>query len=380
MRYRTLCALLSLVGLLGCGSISQIGTTSQTPTPTQSTRHTYNGTASVGDFLTITIDTSAFTITYKDVSNGESGTVPYTVNADGSYAINDPAGNLVAAYEVPNYALVIEAAKTGPAQNAPSLITAVESGPISLGTFANQSFNYMQFRTTSGGVEIGSIAIDATTGQTTSYWPYGAITTGADPAFGGGTQDFNSVVEDPSGAFMTETSPASQGGGTDTIFGTANGFFVVDTPNGSILGLPKAASPSFDPSTAGTYNAIFYKKINATTGANNVETGTTSMNQATMTVTASGAVTMTDASGNNLLPAGSTLTPVAAATYLYGSAGLLQDPCWGLFTVRVTTATTQQDIFFTFQGNAVLFSSFKANSLAARGNSTYNYYYGVGLK
>jgi hypothetical protein len=58
----------------------------------------------------------------------------------------------------------------------------------------------------------------------------------------------------------------------------------------------------------------------------------------------------------------------------------LQDPCWGLFTVRVTTATTQQDIFFTFQGNAVLFSSFKANSLAAQGNSTYNYYCGVGLK
>jgi len=373
---RPFCTLLAAAGLLGCGTTLETVKTN----PPQTTTHVYNGTASVGDFLTITVDTSALTINYADVSNGESGTVSYTVNGDGSYAINDPSGNLIAAYEVPNYALVIEAAKTGPMKNTPSLITAVESGPITVATFANQSFNYMQFRTTSGGMEIGSIAIGASSGQTTSYWPYGAFTVGADPAFGGGTQDFSSVVEDPSGTFMTQTSPASQGGGTDTIFGTASGFFIVDTPNGSILGLPKAASMAFDPSTAGTYNAIFYKKINATTDANNAETGTVIMNQATMTVTASGTVTLTDGSGNNLLPAGSTLTPVGAASYLYGGAGLLQDPCWGLFTVRATTATTQQDIFFTFQGNAVLFSSFKANSLAAQQNSTYNYYYGVGLK
>jgi hypothetical protein len=379
MRYRLLCALAILAGLLGCGTASQISTTNAT-NPAQPTTHVYNGTASVGDFLTISVDTSALTITYKDISNGESGTVPYTVNANGSYAINDPTGNLVSAYEVPNYALVIEANKTGPTQSTPALITAVESGPISLSSFTNQSFNYMQFRTTSGGLEIGSIAIGATSGQTTSYWPYGAMTTGADPAFGGGTQDFSNMEEDPSGDFMTQIVPASQGGGTNTIFGTANGFFVVDTGNGSILGLPKASTMDFDPSTSGTYSAIFYKKVNAGTGANNVETGTVTMSPATLTVTPSGTVTMTDVSGNNLLPANSMLTPVAAASYLYGSAGKLQDPCWGLFTVRVTTATTQQDIFFTFQGNAVLFSSFKANSLAAQGNSTYNYYYGVGLK
>src|SRR5713101_3170852 len=87
----------------------------------------YNGTASVGDFLNITLDPVAHTLAYSNKSNGDSGTVPYTVNADGTYALNDPTGNLVAAYEVPNYALLIQAAKTGPGHNTPALITAVQS-------------------------------------------------------------------------------------------------------------------------------------------------------------------------------------------------------------------------------------------------------------
>jgi len=366
----------ALAAVVGCSTTGNVSSFSTRATP--ATR-SYNGTASVGDFLNITIDTAARTLTYTNLSNGSGGTIPYTVSADGSYALSDPNGNLIAAYEVPDYALLIEAEKAGPNQDTPALITAVESGPISLSTFANQKFNYMQFRTTSGGLEVGSITIGASSGQTTSYWPYGAVTAGADPAFHNGTQDFTSVVEAPSGTYLTQTQPASQGGGSDYIFGTANGFFIVDTPNGSIMGLPKAASPDFDPSTAGTYNAMFYKKLNASTGANNTETGTGALYQGTLTITASGTVSLTDASGNNQLPAGSTLTPVANAGYLYGS-GELQDPCWGIFTVRVTTGTTQQDIFLTFQGNAVLFSSFKANSLQAQGNSTYNYYYGVGMK
>jgi hypothetical protein len=377
VKIRILCALLVVAALVGCstpGDVSSFGAKALPAT------RSYNGTASVGDFLNITLDTDARTLTYTNLSNGSSGTIPYTVNADGSYALNDPNGNLIAAYEVPDYALLIEAEKAGPNQDTPALITAVESGPISLNTFTNQKLNYMQFRTTAGGLEVGSIAIGASSGQTTSWWPFGAISGGGDPPFHNGTQDFSSVVEAPSGTFMTQTQPASQGGGSDYIFGTANGFFIVDTPNGSILGLPKAASPNFDPSKAGTYNTMFYKKLNASTGANNIETGTGALYQGTLTVTASGTVSLIDSSGNNQLPAGSTLTPVASAGYLYGSAGELQDPCWGIFTVRVTTGVTQQDIFLTFQGNAVLFSSFKANSLQAQGNSTYNYYYGVGMK
>ena len=374
MRLRVLCCLLLLAALSGC-SLNQL-TPTPTPTPTV-TKHVYQGTASVGDFLNITIETGAKTISYTNLSNGDSGTVPYTVNANGSYALEDPNGNLTAAYEVPGYALVIEAAKAGPDHNTPALITAVESGPISLSTFANHSYNYMQFRTSSGGLEVGSVSIGATSGQNTSYWPYGALNPGAGSPFNSGTLNFSGLQEASSGTYMS--GPDGGGGsGNDYIFGTSGGFFIVDTQNGSILGLEKAAAKDFDPTVAGTYSAIFYQKTGASTGQGNVETGNPSLGQATITVTALGGVTVTDGQGKVVTQAN--LIPVADASYLFGSAGELADPCNGLFTFRVTTASSQQDVFVTFVKNAVVFSSFSANLPWTPGNSTYNYLYGVGLK
>jgi hypothetical protein len=72
------------------------------------------------------------------------------------------------------------------------------------------------------------------------------------------------------------------------------------------------------------------------------------------------------------------LTPVADAAYLFGS-NELQDPCFGLFTFRVTTATSPRDVFVSFMDRAILFSSFKVNLPWVAGN-TYDYLYGVGLK
>ena len=118
--------------------------------PAQNAARSYNGTASVGDFLTISIDASAQTITYKNYTNGETGTVPYLVNADGTYTITDPHGNLLSAYEVPGFVLMVEAANAGPNRDTESLITAVESAPASINTFAGQKFNYLQFRTAAG--------------------------------------------------------------------------------------------------------------------------------------------------------------------------------------------------------------------------------------
>jgi uncharacterized lipoprotein YajG len=59
---------LSILFLAGCNAAP---TTSTTPAS-----RSYHGTASVGDFLSITIDATAQTITYTDVSNGDSGSVP----------------------------------------------------------------------------------------------------------------------------------------------------------------------------------------------------------------------------------------------------------------------------------------------------------------
>jgi len=73
-----------------------------------------------------------------------------------------------------------------------------------------------------------------------------------------------------------------------------------------------------------------------------------------------------------------TLTPVADTDYLYGPEEL-QDPCDGLFTFRLTTATSQRDVFVTFMDRAILFSSFKG-TLPWSYTNTYDYLYGVGLK
>lgn len=70
---------------------------------------------------------------------------------------------------------------------------------------------------------------------------------------------------------------------------------------------------------------------------------------------------------------------MADTSYLYGSAGELQDPCYGVFTFRVTTASSQQDVFVTFMDRAMLFSSFKAN-LPWSSGGTYDYLYGVAVR
>lgn len=86
--------------------------------------------------------------------------MPYTVNADGTYTIADPNGNLLSAHEVPGTMIMVEAANVGPNRDTAAQLTAIESAPASLATFAGRKFNYIQFRTTAGGVALGTISID----------------------------------------------------------------------------------------------------------------------------------------------------------------------------------------------------------------------------
>lgn len=333
----------------------------------------YSGTASVGDFLSITLDPRAQTLSYKNYSNGDAGTVPYTVNADGTDTLNDPNGNLASAFELPNYALLIEAYKVGPNHNSLALVTAVQASPITLASLTSQEYNYMQFRTSSGGLEAGSVSIDALGNVTTSsYWPYGALGMGqATDAFTSSSFLGSAIEQDPSGKFLTLT----ESGSTDYIFGTANGVFVVDTPNGAILAFKKGSGKDFNPWFAGTYHAVYYQKTNASVDQSNHESGTPSLGHAAIVVDAVGNLTVTGVQSNVLLAA--TLSPVADASYLYGSPGELADPCYGMFTFRTMHSGQPQDVFVTFQGNAVLFSSFSPVSATGAG---YEYLYGVGLK
>ncbi len=362
-----LCAFACL--LVGCGSTSKLATTVQNPV------RSYNGTASVGDFLTISIDSSAMTITYTNYTNGESGTVPYTVNADGSYDVTDPNGNLLSAYEVPGSVLVIEAANAGPNRDTDALITAVESVPASISAFAGQNFNYIQFRTRDGGVEFGNVTIDGQGNIASRSYDPGAIMWSQGTYFNGGTFAASSIQEDASGKYFTINE---QDGSTSTVFGTQSGLWAVDNSNGAILGLAKASTKNFNPAVAGTYSAIYYEKANAQMQQNQTETGTPLEGKATITVSSAGLVTVTDAQ-NNVMATG-TLVPVADVSYLYdGTANTLPDPCYGMFTFRTVTSNLHQEVFVSFQGNAVLFTSFQT-ALPVVNNATYMYFYGVGLK
>ncbi len=201
MRLRV--AIAALLVLTACG-----GTVSKTSSPAV---RAYSGTASVGDFLSISLNPTAQTLSYTNYSNSDTGTVPYTVNADGTYTLNDSKGNLISAYEVPNYALLIEADKAGPNHDTMALITSVEASPITLSSLEGKRYNYMQFRTTSGGINAGSVAIDVQGNVTTSsYWPYGALGMGGSPdPFNSSSFSFSQIQEDPSGNFMTLTENGS---------------------------------------------------------------------------------------------------------------------------------------------------------------------------
>ncbi len=371
MRFSKWLMLFSVVGsILLEGACSS--TTTSPPTVVPASR-SYHGTASVGDFMNITLDSEARTLSYKDLSNGDSGVVPYTPNSDGTYTLSDSTGNLIAAYEIPGYAMLVAAQKAGPDHATPALITAVAESPITIHTFAGQSYNYMQFRTAAGGFEAGSATLDAQGNvSVSSYWPYGATMQGRS-AFNSGGFPATDFAEDSSGTFLTMTDQGS----TDYIFGTSQGIFIVDTPNGAIMSLKQAATKNFDPNFAGTYKAIFYQKTNASTGMGNVETGTPSLADATLVIDSQAHVTVQDAQGNTFIQ--TQLTPVADTSYLYGSPGQLANPCYGLFTFRIATANSQQDVFVTFTGRAVLFASLKV-PLPVQQSNSYDYLYGVGLK
>ncbi len=356
---------LLLLAISGCSSKAS------NPLAVQSSTRTYSGTASVGDFMSLTLDAEAHTLAYTNHSNGDSAVVPYTVNSDGSYAIADPTGNLLAAYEVPNFVLLIQAAKTGPSHDQMALVTAVRESPISVSTLGGHNYNYMQLRTASGGLEVGSANIDMLGhASTSSYWPYGAMNQSS--PFNNGAVSTDSFQVDPSGTFMRLPGDS---GGYDYVFGTPNGVFAVDTQNGAILGFAKASGKNFDPLNAGTYKSIYYQKVAASTGMGNVELGTPSLGKGTVTISAGGVATISNEASAVL--ATGTLTPIEDTPYLYGT-GKIEDPCHGLFTIRLTAGSIQQDVFVTFLNGAVLFSSFAADPTTPGG--TYDYFYGAALK
>jgi hypothetical protein len=285
---RILFCCLLFVFSVGCGT---------SPNSFSNSQRFYNGTASVGDFFSITVDSVAHSLTYKNVSNGDSGTVSYTVNDDGTYTLSDPAGNLVSAYEAPGNALLIEAAKAGPDHNQAALITALNKASISASSWANRSYNYVQFRTSSGGIEIGSASVDNQGNvSATGYWPFGSV--GQVSAFNLNSFDTSSSQPDASESFLLLPEHAGE---HTYMFGRPNGLLAVDTPNGALLATRKTTTKTFDSSFAGSYKAMSYQKTGANMGPNNYESGTPH-GMVTLSISSTGHLTIKNKIGTIYLP------------------------------------------------------------------------------
>ncbi len=358
--------------LVGC--LDLIKSSGDATAAVTATSHSYKGTASVGDFITLDMDTSALTISYHNLTNGLSGSGTYTVNTDGSYTITESSGCFTDAYEIPGYALVLRGTKTGPTQNTVSLVTSFNSQVNTIASVANQNYNYMQFRINSGGVEIGHVHMGNNAEITSArYWPYGNFNDPMNPANAYETDSTfpGAPVEDAATGALKLTITDMGVSEDNYIFATTDGLLAVDTGNGSLVCLQESASSALTASNAGTYRALRYGKNGANTGMGNVESGLGIVDKVTIAVAVDGTLLITDAA--NATVASGTITPFAGTALETG----IGHACLGLFHADITVGGVTQEVFITFTGDAMLFSSFRPT---ASGSSTYDYFYGVALK
>ncbi len=341
----------------------------------------YNATASVGDFISIQIDDDAGTIAYQNRSNGDSGTATFTVDpSTGIYTITDPDGVLVSGYEVPGFAVILRAEDTGPTHDEPSIITAITNDQVSPSDMTSGNYNYMQFRTNGGGVELGYLSMAPAGITAGGFWPYGGRPgeVSQDPPLEPGflPDDLLPAADIVQGSDSTHLTISYMDSGvlqTSYLFRTTGGFFAIDTPNGGLVCVRAADDKDYDPAVAGDYRSMIYRKVDAVTDMSNVETGTQSIGSYTITLDAAALVVVTD--GVTEIARG-TLVPVEDSPHIYGT-NKLSDPCHGAFTFRQVSGTVTIDVFVMFIEDALLISSFRSDTNEP---GEYDYFYGVGLR
>lgn len=361
--------LAAVVGLL-------LTATSCSTTAAPASGHAYNGTASVGDFYTISENDTADTITYTDVTNGLTGTVPFTTADHIHYTFTDPTSNLIKAVAVPGFAMILESSKSGATSSTPALITAVESGPITLAS-ASGTYNMMQFRTSAGGLAIAAATVTSSTLSITGYSPLGATTLNPSSTYENVSFPLTGSTESANGTYVTVPANSS------TVFGTTGtgASILVDVDFGSVIGLQQATSAAFQTSNAGTYTGVAYGKTGATYNGT-TETGTGVFTDVTLTITNGGVVTLTNANTSAVISTG-TLIPISTASYFYnGTSSEVTNPCYGLFTYRTTVpGVSQTDFYIDFNlggSGSAAFSMF-TTPLPLSSSNPYNYLYGVAV-
>lgn len=326
---------------------------------------TYTATASAGDFVTITVNRASRYIDYSNSKSGQSGRFNYAVNADGSYDINDSNGDLVRAVELPNYGILLQINKGGATANVKCLVTGMTQSTISRASLQGKTYNFFQFRTSSGGLEVGSIVFGATGQQLShsSWWPYGAFN---------GETGFNeaSPLSLANATFAADGSYMHVVLEDENLYIFASGTrLAIDLPAGSLMAMRESSSASFDTTSfPGTYTTLIYQKTNAHAGSGHTESGDIVLDKARVVVTAAAGVTVTSLTTSTVLFTG-TLSALSSDSSVHG-VGKLTAECRGVFIAR-----SGDTVFvMSFTDRSIYMSSF--TPLA---DSAYNYFNGAGI-
>jgi|GEM_PF-4267067 len=347
-----LCCVFSLLVMSACGSSSN-----SNPTPPSS--DAYLATATVGDFIAITIDHGTDTLSYVNHSNADSDTVPFVVQPDGRLLIN---GDTIG-YEVSGFGVVVGMNNTGPGASTPSLVIGVTPKPgISTATMSGRVVNIMQFRTDDAGIEVGHSASGADFPNTTATHMYRPSTDDYDSGgLGGGAVV---VTVGGGGTYLQFTAPSETQ--PTYVADTDSGMLFIDNPNGSFVAVAQAAGPAFDPLNAGTYRGVIYNNDNSTASFEHTD----------IAITIGGVLTSTGASGAVFGPV--YLIPVSQhAGLTTGLAGNMN----GVFVLHDSAdATTlpvnpQNFIYVMFAENTMLIAHYENKGVAG-----FEYAYGMAMR
>ncbi len=331
----------------------------------------YQGTADVGDFVTIDVNHQDGTIAYENLTNGDSGTVSFVVNTDGTYTITTPDSTTLMAFEIEGLALVMEIDDAGPDANQRSLITAVMKDDLDLAGIANRQISMMQFRPHDGGFEIITSSIDQN--NIMSMYDYSPMLRYGYDVSATSTSDFSTAIETDGHLEWTHDGDVQP----SIIFGTTGEFLAVDTTMGSIFGGNSPANSAFNSDWAGTYR-IFQSEKEVTCPQD--EIARPELNSGEIIINDNGSMTVyvnehyVSATPFELLPLRANL-PGAMA-------GLPAAPAYGwngFFTID--SGDPLDEAYVGFIGNGLIFCHFhQINKSTAYEDKHYEYSYGIGFK
>ncbi len=352
----------------------------------------YRATAGAGDFIKMQLDSTEGTYSYENLTTEYSETGTYTAGDSGYLSFTADAGEsyLRGAFEATNLALVMIADNTGSSEDKTSIVFGLPKNTMTTSDVTDQGmseYNLIQFRTTDGGIEIGTASFEDSIMTSNGYEPtINGVIEGLPSDFG--AEGVLELSDDASYVIFNKEEDMGQGPVVmqNYLFKTAlDGVLAVDTPQGSMLVIEQQETKDFQESWAGTYHAVIYEGSGT---VSEVDT-TGNVTNATITVGAGGTMTVDilDANGDvDETPVdGAALTPMADAEVLRDGTPAYAMDNYGMF--YYTDPSDNREVFCIFVDGMIFFGSGKVLTEGETTDATgllevdtYEYFYGAALR